>query len=269
MSSSSPIAVRTWLGSGFADEQAEPELTATSRIAIISASPSTPSKLRFRFPGSRSVGWPLSRTARRPVRPARDGAARGGRGSRGFVGRHLRPRDPARPRRGRRSAARPASRSGSPRSWPPPSKSGWQPDVRVASADVEGADPLGAVDLVAERLSRSIPSADVERDLADRLGGVGVEEDAALVAEPADRADRVDRADLVVRRHHRDEDGPIGQRGGRRRRPRPCPSGRTGARRDVPALAGEPLEGVEDGLVLARPRRRGGCPCASGRRAGP
>ena len=41
MSSSRPIARSTWLGSGLAEVHAAPELTATSRIAIIRASPST------------------------------------------------------------------------------------------------------------------------------------------------------------------------------------------------------------------------------------
>ena len=53
MSSSRPIAKSTWLGSGSADEQAEPELTAMSRIAIMSASPSMSPKLRFKLPGKR------------------------------------------------------------------------------------------------------------------------------------------------------------------------------------------------------------------------
>ncbi len=95
---------------------------------------------------------------------------------------------------------------------------------------------------------------DVQRDFADGLGGVGVEEDASVVAEPADLADRVERADLVVRGHDRDEDRAVGQRGldrlGRDQ------AGRVG-RQDghIPAvLAGEPFQGVEHGLVLDRRR---------------
>src|SRR5262249_40192914 len=57
-----PMARRTWLGSGSADVQAEPELTAISVRLVIRASPSTPSKLTFRFPGSRSAGCPLTVT---------------------------------------------------------------------------------------------------------------------------------------------------------------------------------------------------------------
>ena len=58
-----PIASNTWLGSGLVDEHAEPELTAISRIAIMSASPSTPLETqievscqpRFRMPVKTNV----------------------------------------------------------------------------------------------------------------------------------------------------------------------------------------------------------------------
>ena len=101
----------------------------------------------------------------------------------------------------------------------------------------------------AEQVDRVV--LDVERDLADGLGGVGVEEDAPLVAEPADRGDRVERADLVVGGHDRDQHRPVGQ--GRRDR-----LGRDQARRvagddrQVPPFARQPLQRVEHGLVLGR-----------------
>ncbi len=62
-------------------------------------------------------------------------------------------------------------------------------DARVAAADVERADALGAVDLVAgEREDVDVVRLHVDGDLADGLDGVGVEEDALLVAELADLA---------------------------------------------------------------------------------
>jgi hypothetical protein len=41
------------LGSGLAEVQAEPELTAICRMLIIKASPCTPAKLTLRLPGKR------------------------------------------------------------------------------------------------------------------------------------------------------------------------------------------------------------------------
>ncbi len=68
ISSSTPIASNTWLGSGFAAVQADPELTHTSLMAIINASPSTSRKLTFKFPGSLSSRWPFTTTSSRPSR---------------------------------------------------------------------------------------------------------------------------------------------------------------------------------------------------------
>ena len=62
-------------------------------------------------------------------------------------------------------------------------------DAGVAAANVECADSLGPVELVAgEREDVDVVGLDVDGDLADGLNGVGVEEDALLVAELADLA---------------------------------------------------------------------------------
>ncbi len=87
-----------------------------------------------------------------------------------------------------------------------------KPDLGIAPADVKSADPFGPVDFVcgqAEQIDGV--GMDVERYLADRLGGIGVENDAALVAEPADLGDRIDRTDFIVGGHDRDQDRPIGE----------------------------------------------------------
>ncbi|MNT76488.1 hypothetical protein D3C72_2154980 [compost metagenome] len=57
-----PIAVSTWEGSRLAEVQAEPEETAISVKPLMRFSPATPSKETLRFPGRRSVGWPLRAT---------------------------------------------------------------------------------------------------------------------------------------------------------------------------------------------------------------
>ena len=49
----------------------------------------------------------------------------------------------------------------------------------------------------------------VDRNLADRLHRVGVEDHVALVTELADFGDRLDDADLVVGEHDRDQDGLV------------------------------------------------------------
>ena len=98
--------------------------------------------------------------------------------------------------------------------------------------------PFGAVELMCGEAEQvHLVAADVERDLADGLGGIGVEDDAAFVAEPADRADRVDRADLVVRGHDRDQT-PFDRSGPRDRIGGHAPVLVAVDDRDVPALAG-------------------------------
>ena len=83
-----------------------------------------------------------------------------------------------------------------------------QPHPRAA-AHVERADALRPVDLVAGDAHQVDPHRlDVERDLADRLRRVGVEERLVLAAQPADLGERLDDADLVVHRH----DGHQGRR---------------------------------------------------------
>jgi hypothetical protein len=56
MSSPTPIARSTWLGSRLADVQAEPEDTARSLMPMISDSPSTYAKDRFELFGSGARG---------------------------------------------------------------------------------------------------------------------------------------------------------------------------------------------------------------------
>src|SRR6202011_5735145 len=69
-------------------------------------------------------------------------------------------------------------------------------DAGVAAADVESADTLRAIDLVAgEGEDVDVVLLDVDRDLADGLDCVGVEKDALLVAELADLGDRLDDTD--------------------------------------------------------------------------
>ena len=86
-------------------------------------------------------------------------------------------------------------------------------DRRVAPADVQRADALGAVHLVGRQAHQvEAHRLDVERHLARGLGRVGVEQHAPPAADRADLGERVQRADLVVRRHQADEDGPVGDR---------------------------------------------------------
>jgi hypothetical protein len=86
----------------------------------------------------------------------------------------------------------------------------FQPDARPrapAPPDVEEAHPLRSVDLVGgarEQVDADV--LDVERDLAERLGGVGVEQHVALRTDLADGGQGLERADLAVRGHHRDQD---------------------------------------------------------------
>jgi hypothetical protein len=84
-------------------------------------------------------------------------------------------------------------------------------DAGVAAANVEGADSLGTVDLVAgDGHEVDVVGDDVDGDLADGLNGVAMEEDTLLMAELADGLDGLDDADFVVGVHDGDEDGLVG-----------------------------------------------------------
>ena len=104
-----------------------------------------------------------------------------------------------------------------------------QPHARLA-ADVERADALGPVDLVAGDAHQvDVHRLDVERDLAGGLRRVGVEEGLLLAADLADLGERLDDADLVVHRHDRDDHGLVGDGRAQLRRDR---SGRSSAPAD-------------------------------------
>ena len=118
------------------------------------------------------------------------------------------------------------------------------------------ARPDGAAQLVpgeAERIDSG--RAEVHRQHADGLHGVGVHRDAEVVGDGGELTDRVDRADLVVGPHDRDQRDPLGF------------VGESGAQRlgtDAAELVdleqlhlgalvlAEPLRRVEHGVVLDR-----------------
>jgi hypothetical protein len=65
-----------------------------------------------------------------------------------------------------------------PRSWPPPSVCGSRRTRRWRPPHVESADTFRAIELVRrERQQIDRHRVDVERDLADRLRRIGVEQD--------------------------------------------------------------------------------------------
>lgn len=53
-------------------------------------------------------------------------------------------------------------------------------------------------------------SREIDFDFSDRLNGVGVEQDTALLGNLCDSFDREDHPRFVVRPHHRDEDRFVG-----------------------------------------------------------
>src|SRR5438876_981664 len=84
---------------------------------------------------------------------------------------------------------------------------GREPYARPFTPYVERADALGPVEQVRRAREKVDPHRlDVDRDLADGLSGVGMEDDPLFLRELADRGDVLDRADLIVREHDRDED---------------------------------------------------------------
>ncbi len=82
--------------------------------------------------------------------------------------------------------------------------------ARIATANIESAHTLGAVDLVAgERQHIDVVGDHVDGNLAHRLHCIGVEDDALLMAELADFADGLQDTDFVVGGHDGDEDGLV------------------------------------------------------------
>ena len=82
--------------------------------------------------------------------------------------------------------------------------------ARVLAANVKRADSLGTVKLVGgDRGQVNVVLNHVERNLANRLHRVGVEQHAALVTDRANLADGLQRANLVVGGHDRDQNGLV------------------------------------------------------------
>ncbi len=121
-------------------------------------------------------------------------------------------------------------------------------------AHVERAGAFRAVHLVrGQRGHVDVERLRVERELADRLRGVGVERHAARAAERADRGDVLHGADFVVAVHDADEDGVGGEGGGE--------FVEVDEALAVDREAGDPVAilcqastRIEDGLVLRRRR---------------
>ena len=136
-----------------------------------------------------------------------------------------------------------------PRSCPPPSICAVM-RTRGLRRTYSAPTPFGPVHLV-RRQRRQVDArrVDVERDLADALDRVDVEERALLLDDRADLLDRVDGADLVVGEHDRDQDRLVGHRRSHRRRVDASVllDRQVG---DVEALFLEALAGVEHRLVL-------------------
>ena len=81
---------------------------------------------------------------------------------------------------------------------------------RILAPHIQRADAFGAIHLVRrDRHDVDVHLVHVNRNLADCLGRVRVENHAALVAELADLGDGLHHADFVVRRHDRDQDGLV------------------------------------------------------------
>ena len=104
-----------------------------------------------------------------------------------------------------------------------------------------------------ERQQVHAERAGVHRDLGHGLHRVGVEERSPGVRDAREFGDRLNGSDLVVRVHDRYDGGIVGDR--RVERLRFDDAGFVDReQRDLPAAAGERLQGDQDGLVLDRRR---------------
>ena len=74
-------------------------------------------------------------------------------------------------------------------------------------ANVEESDALRAVQLVSAGAEHvNVILVYVDRQLAVCLYGIGVEQNAMLLCDLSDLFDRLDRSDLIVCKHHRNQD---------------------------------------------------------------
>ena len=186
--------------------------------ASISSGAVSPGKERLRLPGSRCSGSPLTRSPgmRRirirlqPVASRRSRSASSAISARGDRRGAAEP-DAERRRQGARAQAA---------LLPAAVDQRQQPHPRPAP-DIERADALRPVDLVAgDRQQVDLHRLDIERDLAEGLRRIGVEQHAAGAAQRADLGERLDDADLVMRRHDRDQQRALVERRGERGRAR-------------------------------------------------
>src|SRR5215469_15499826 len=82
---------------------------------------------------------------------------------------------------------------------------------RILAADIERTHTLGSVHFVrGNRHDVNVLLDHVDGNLAHRLGGVGVEDDAALVAQLADLGPGLQHTDFVVGGHDGDQNGLVG-----------------------------------------------------------
>lgn len=119
-----------------------------------------------------------------------------------------------------------------------------------AVAEVEGANTLYGVKFVAAEGGRvDVEGAEINRNLADGLNGVGVQERASRVNAGGDFAHGVDHAGFVVGQHEGDERRLRGEGGGERGFIERA-VGADWQQVDAVALSGETFAPTEDGRVF-------------------
>ena len=124
-------------------------------------------------------------------------------------------------------------------------------DARAA-AHVQRADPLRAIQFMGTERGE-IDTGGVERHLAERLGGIRVEQGAGRVRHGGERRQVLQHARLVIGRHDADQHGRLRERRGQHHRVQhPVPVHREDHR--VEAFAAQLRHAVQHALVLGRHR---------------
>ena len=81
------------------------------------------------------------------------------------------------------------------------------PHAGVLLSDIEGADTFRAIDLMGRKRHQVDPHIlHIDRDFADALRRIAMEEHALFLGDLADFLHRVNRADFIVGEHHGDQD---------------------------------------------------------------
>ena len=143
-----------------------------------------------------------------------------------------------------------------PRSWPAALQQRHNGGLPAQQQDPVAGRPADLVPGDGQRVGAA--GGEIERELAERLDGVGVKRDAVRMRDGGEFTNRVDRADLVVGPHHRDHRDigrVLGDGGGQRVGVHPAEVVDLQPADQGAFVLGQEFDDIEHGVVLDGGRR--------------